>query len=189
MQGSTEVARKEEAMKQVGEAVRVAGIVALAVLGLAGCSGFAEDRSSFTCPAATTVPDLQTIARLVPGGKDEDVQTAGRIASVNSSCNKETAGVATFLSIDFAALRAGPGIKHIDLPYFVAIADSTGNILGKQEFTLGLDFPGEAATMRSTEKVTAHLPLKNPQLGNVYTIVVGFQLTRNEVDFNRAHLQ
>jgi hypothetical protein len=61
--------------------------------------------------------------------------------------------------------------------------------LGKEQFNLGLDFPGEAPTIRSTEKVTAHLPLKNPQLGNIYTIIVGFQLSKNEVDFNRAHQQ
>lgn len=168
---------------------RGAGVFALTALALAGCGSFAEDRSSFTCPAATTVPDLQTIANMGPSGGQDDIRTAGRIATVNSSCDKETGGLATHLSIEFSALRTGPGIKHIDLPYFVAIADNAGNILGKQQFTLGIDFPGDAATARTTDKVTAHLPLKNPQLGNVYTIVVGFQLTKNEIDFNRAHLQ
>ena len=41
--------------------------------------------------------------------------------------------------------------------------------------------------MRTTEKVTAHLPLKNQQLGNIYTVIVGFQLSKNELDFNRTH--
>ena len=163
----------------------LAGFASLALA--AGCSDFGGRNQSFTCPAATTVPELQTIARLADTGKDEDVQMAGRISSVNSTCDKETAGVATFLSIDFAALRTGPQIKHAAFPYFVAIADATGNILGKQEFSLDVDFPGEAPTLRKTEKVTAHLPLKNLQLGNVYTVIVGFQLSKNELDFNRTH--
>jgi len=167
-------------------AVRAVACVALLAL-VAGCSNFAGNKDTFTCPAATTVPDLQTIARLADTGKDDDVQTAGRIAAVNSTCDKETAGVAAFLSIDFATLRTGPSIRHAEFPYFVAIADSTGNILGKQEFTLAVDFPGEAPTMRTTEKVTAHLPLKNQQLGNIYTVIVGFQLSKNELDFNRTH--
>ena len=129
------------------------------------------------------------IRGVAANGKDEDIQTAGRIASVSSSCKDEEGGVVTDLAIDFTALRTGPGVKHIDLPYFVAIADATGNILGKQIFAIGLDFPGETATMKTTEKVTTHLPLKNPQLGDVYTIIVGFQLTRSEIDFNRAHQQ
>jgi hypothetical protein len=176
-------------MNRIGDAMRIGVLVAPALFGLAGCSNFGANQGTFTCPSATTVPDLQTIARLAPGGTDEDVQTAGRIASVSSTCGKDDAGVATYLTIEFSALRTGPNIKHIDLPYFVAIADSTGNILGKQQFNFGLDFPANAPTMRSTETVTAHLPLKNPQLGNVYTVIVGFQLDKNQVDFNRAHLQ
>lgn len=176
-------------MNRVTQAAHRMGIAAVLALGVAECSDFAGRQNTYTCPVATTVPDLQTIARLGTSGQDDDIRTAGRIAAVNSTCDREDAGVATFLSIDFAALRTGPSVKHVDLPYFVAIADSTGNILGKQQFTLGVDFPGEAATVKTTERVTAHLPLKNPQLGNVYTVIVGFQLSKNEIDFNRAHQQ
>ena len=176
-------------MSRVLRAIRAARFVALAALGLTACSDFGPKSTAYTCPAATTVPDLQTIARVAPSGKDDDIQSAGRIAAVRSSCKQEDAGVATDLSIDFSALRTGPSVKHIDLPYFVAIADATGNILGKQIFAIGLDFPGDTPTIKTTEKVTAHLPLKNPQLGDVYTIIVGFQLTKSEVDFNRAHQQ
>ena len=176
-------------MNRVTRAAHRMGIAALVALGVAGCSNFAGKQGTYTCPVATTVPDLQTIAHLGTSGQDSDVRSAGRIALVNSTCDKEDTGVATFLTIDFSALRTGPDIKHIDLPYFVAIADSTGNILGKQQFTLGVDFPGEAPTVKATERVTAHLPLKNAQLGNVYTVIVGFQLSKNEIDFNRAHQQ
>ena len=174
-------------MHRVSGAPRAALLAVSLVLGLAGCSDFGPKSNAYTCPQATTVPDLQTIARLAPSGNDQDVQTAGRIASVSSSCTDEDGGVVASLAIEFTALRTGPAIRHIDLPYFVAIADASGNILGKKVFAIGLDFPGESATLKTTEKVTTHLPLKNPQLGDIYTIIVGFQLTRNEVDFNRAH--
>src|SRR5579863_719073 len=173
-------------MNRVSRAMRGAQLVALSALGVAGCSDFGPKSTAYSCPQAATVPDLQTIARVAPGGAADDVQTAGRIASVTSSCKEEDAGIVANLSIDFTALRTGPRVKHIDLPYFVAVADATGNILGKQVFAIGLDFPGESATMKTTEKVTTHLPLKNPQLGDIYTILVGFQLTRNEIEFNRA---
>ena len=42
---------------------------------------------------------------------------------------------------------------------------------------------------KATDTVTVHIPLKNPQLGNVYTLVVGFQLTKSQLDYNRAHMQ
>lgn len=178
-------------MNRVMRAARAAAFVAPGMLGLAACSGGGGTyKTGYTCPAATTVPELQTLAHLAPNAtSDQNIQSAGRISSVVSSCDKEDAGVATHLSIEFAALRTAPSIQHVDLPYFVAIADSTGNILGKQQFTIGVDFPAGAPTARATDKITAHLPLHDAQLGDVYTVIVGFQLTKNELDFNRAHQQ
>ena len=49
--------------------------------------------------------------------------------------------------------------------------------------------PVTAPTVRATDNITAHLPLENPQLGNVYTVIVGFQLSQSELKFNRAHQQ
>jgi hypothetical protein len=173
-------------MIRVGRAARGVCVVALGGLGLAACSSY---KTGYTCPSATTVPDLQTLANVIPNGDATKVESAGRIASVESSCDKEDAGVVTRLSIDFTALRTTPRVEHLDLPYFVAIADSNGVILGKQEFRVDVAFPKDAPTARATENITAHLPLKNAELGNVYTVIVGFQLTKNELAFNRAHLK
>jgi len=169
--------------------LRTAAVVALAGTGLMGCSGFKAHQESFTCPATTTVPDLQTLADVASNGNQDTVRSAGRISNIAAVCDSETAGIKADLSIEFSALRTTPAVRHLDLPYFVAIADSTGNILGKQEFSVGVDFPGEATVAKTTDKITAHLPLKNVQLGNVYTVIVGFQLTQNELNFNRAHEQ
>jgi hypothetical protein len=173
-------------MNRVTRAARAVCVVALGGLGLCACSTY---KTGYTCPSATTVPDLQTLANLVPNSEEPKVESAGRIASVQSSCDKDKVGVATQLSIEFAALRTTPRVEHLDLPYFVAIADSNGTILGKQEFRVDVPFPKDAPTARATENITAHLPLKNAELGNVYTVIVGFQLTKNELAFNRAHLK
>jgi hypothetical protein len=158
-------------------------------VGLAGCGDFGNKKATYTCPAVSTVPDLQTLAHDAPGPNGQNVQTAGRINAVTLDCSREDKGVASTVSIEFTALRNGPSVRHLDLPYFIAIADSGGNILGKQQFTLGVDFKNDEPTMKATDKVTAHLPLRNPQLANVYTVIVGFQLNKSELDFNRAHQQ
>ena len=67
--------------------------------------------------------------------------------------------------------------------------DANGNILGKQQYTMALSFPPDAQVTKATDLVTVHIPLKNAQLGNVYTVVVGFQLTQSQLDYNRAHMQ
>ena len=52
-----------------------------------------------------------------------------------------------------------------------------------------LSFSPNAQVTKALDIVTVHIPLKNAQLGNVYTLVVGFQLTQSQLDYNRAHMQ
>ena len=169
-------------------------LASLAALVLSGCSNFGTNVGSFTCPATTTVPDLQTIAALPSDVTDaaqadpDRIPSAAKIDLVTSHCAKETGGIESDVTINFTFMRRTLAVRHVDLPYFVALADSTGNILGKREFNLGGDFSGDTDTTATTGKVTMHLPLKNLQLGNVYTIIVGFQLNQAQLDFNRAHL-
>ncbi len=171
--------------------VRRAPLAILAVLlavGLTGCGDFGNKRSTYTCPAISTVPDLQSLAHLAGGPNGQAVQTGGRIDDATLECSREDKdrGVASVVTVSITALRNGPTVRHVELPYFVALADASGNILGKQQFPFALDFKGDDATMRATEKVTVHLPLKNLQLANVYTVLVGFQLSQSELEFNRA---
>jgi hypothetical protein len=162
----------------------------LTTLALAGCSNFGGRGNSYTCPATTTVPQLQTLVQVVPGPNGATIQSSGRINTVTAECDRDgDAGVLSKLTVEFAGLRTTPAINQIALPYFVALADATGNILGKQQYTMTLSFTPDAQITKASDSVTVHIPLKNAQLGNVYTIVVGFQLTQSQLDYNRAHMQ
>ena len=109
---------------------------------------------------------------------------------MTATCAREgDSGIVSTLAIEFAGLRTTPAVARLDLPYFVAMADATGNILGKQQFTVSLNFEPNEPVTKTSDSVTVHVPLKNAQLGNVYTLVVGFQLTQSQLDYNRAHLQ
>ena len=185
MTGSTQATR---ASGRGHIALRSLALVALAAL--AGCSGFGGRQNSYTCPATTTVPDLQTLVTLVPGPNGATIQSSGRLNSVTATCDREGEnGVVSKLTVEFAGLRTTPAVSRLDLPYFVAVADANGTILGKQQFTMTLAFEPNAPVVKANDNITVHLPLKNAQLGNVYTLVVGFQLNQSQLDYNRAHLQ
>jgi hypothetical protein len=170
--------------------VAAASLALSAIAALAGCSTFGGRSNSYTCPATTTVPDLQSLVRLIPGPNGATVQGAGRVNTVTATCDREgDNGVVSYLTIEFTGLRTTPAINYLDLPYFVAMADSEGNILGKRQFIVRLTFEPNAPVTKTSDAVTVHMPLKNAQLGNIYTLVVGFQLTKGELDYNRAHLQ
>lgn len=165
-------------------------VAVLATLVLAGCSNFGGRGNTYTCPATATVPELQTLVLVAPGANGAVIQSSGRINTVTADCDRDgDTGVVAKLTIEFAGLRTTPAVNQVPLPYFVALADATGNILGKQQYTMALSFPTDAQITKATDKVSVHIPLKNAQLGNVYTIVVGFQLTSSQLDYNRAHMQ
>jgi hypothetical protein len=190
MRGSTPEQRASRRTGFVPSGFAGWSLAILALVALAGCSNFGGRGNNYTCPATTTVPDLQTLVLLAPGPNGAAVQSAGRINSVSAECDSDgDHGVQSKLTIEFTGLRTTPAISQIPLPYFVALADTTGNILGKQQYTLVMSFPPDAQVAKANDIVTVHIPLKNAQLGNVYTVVVGFQLTSSQVDYNRAHMQ
>jgi hypothetical protein len=173
---------------QAGFAKR--GLAILALVALAGCSNFGGRGNNYTCPATTTVPELQNLVQVVPGPNGAAIQAAGRINTVSAECDSDgDNGVQSKLTVEFTGLRTSPAVNQIALPYFVALADTTGNILGKQQYTMVMSFAPDAQVTKTNDIVTVHIPLKNAQLGNVYTVVVGFQLTSSQLDYNRAHMQ
>lgn len=176
-------------MDRLPVAARAVGLAVLSVSALAACSDFGGKGNTYTCPTAITSPDLQTIANIAPGNDPTNVLSAGQITRVSSTCGRETAGIEAKVEINFNAMRTNTAVTQITLPYFVAFADNDGNVLGKREFNIAVKFPPNEVSAPALEKITAHLPLKNQQLGNIYTIVVGFQLTQAELSFNRAHLK
>ena len=185
MRGSTPAQRALRRARFVGWSLAI-----LTTLALAGCSNFGGRGNSYTCPATTTVPQLQTLVQVVPGPNGATIQSSGRVNTVTAECDRDgDAGVLSKLTVEFAGLRTTPAINQIALPYFVALADATGNILGKQQYTMTLSFTPDAQITKASDSVTVHIPLKNAQLGNVYTVVVGFQLTQSQLDYNRAHMQ
>lgn len=170
--------------------IALRGLALAALAALAGCSNFGGRANSYTCPATTTVPDLQTLVTVVPGPNGATIQSSGRINTVTAECDREgDNGVVSKLTIEFTGLRTTPAVPRLDLPYFVAVADANGNILGKQQFTMTLGFDVNQPVAKGNDNITVHLPLKNAQLGNVYTLVIGFQLSPSQLDYNRAHLQ
>jgi hypothetical protein len=190
MRGSTPAQRASQRGRFAPAKIAKWSLAILVPLAMAACSNFGNRANTYTCPATTTVPDLQTLVTVVPGVNGAAIQSSGRINQVTTDCDREgDNGVVSKLTIEFAGLRTTPAVNEVGLPYFVALADANGNILGKQQYTMALTFSPDAQVTKALDNVTVHIPLKNAQLGNVYTLVVGFQLTPAQLDYNRAHLQ
>jgi hypothetical protein len=158
---------------------------------LASCSWFGGGDKKVACPNTLIAPDLDALTVMRPGGgtSPADIRLGVKLFSAKSSCTGDKSGVATNTDLLFVAARNDPDLKQSQFTYFVAIADAQQNILAKQDFTLQLEFAPKQNQMRISEAIKENLPLRNAAAAQNYTIVVGLQLSPEEVELNRKRNQ
>ena len=169
--------------------VRIRAVAAAAILGMAVSScGTSSSISKMTCPPLIAAPGTNTIAVFRPGGHSaQDVIIRGRLYQADVHCAREKTGVAANAELTFYAARVSPYIADANLPYFVAVVDPTQKVLAQEGFRLHVVFePGVAIRKMPPEKITVHLPVQNTATAGNYALVVGFQLTPDQLAYNRS---
>lgn len=165
--------------------LRRAAIPGILLLGLAGC-GSTESVGKLVCPTPIIAADLDALAELRPGGSSpEDVRFGVKVLSVNTNCSTEKIGLRAETRIGFLAARADPAVRQGNFAYFVAIADAQHNILNKKQYTVNVEFSPRLNQIRVNDQVTVSLPLHDLSAGGNYNIIVGLQLSAEQLDFNR----
>jgi len=169
--------------------LRAAAPVVLAAL-LVGCSWFGgdsgKDAETLACPTAFIAPGTDAYRVFRPGGTGvADIRFGVKLASVKSTCKLEKDGIVVDTVNSFVAVRNDPDLRQGDFTYFVAVADGQQNILTKRNFTLRVEFDSHQKEMRMVDTIVEHLPLRKVSAGRSYGIVVGLQLSQQELDFNR----
>jgi hypothetical protein len=166
----------------------LSGSVAIAASLLVGCSTKKEVRA---CPKVEVVGDLSHLVKFANGpGRDlSDVAYVARIQDVKSGCVYDKRGVSVdmIVSIVGERARAGAKLKSADIQYFVAITDGSQNIIEKKIFTSRLDLTDDSPHI--DDELGQIIPLSAPpgiapNAGD-HTIIVGFQLTPEEIDYNQ----
>lgn len=186
----------------VNDSRTVRGVFLLALggaLGLSGCADESNVTSVKFAPACPTVNVPGAAAdRIVYDGKGLDIGhliSQAQIVSVQGDCNNgtEDASHRPFTRVRISInlhLERGPAAtaNEITIPYFFAIVRN-GEIVDKKIFETTL--PLEAR--HSSQEFNTPLRLLDvPSGGNAhyspYTLEVGFQLTRQQLDYNFSHL-
>ncbi|MGB0684097.1 MAG: hypothetical protein ACPGOV_15430 [Magnetovibrionaceae bacterium] len=176
------------------------GLLAIAaVLTLGACETFEQMTGQAPppppCPAISFLADASEITRFLPGpGRDlTDVVFTAEMARYAGGCgydvDDETGrGTLTIeMQVTFA-VRRGPAEKQgqVALPYFVTVTDQDRNILNKAVMEGSVGFPGNRTTVQFIDApVVLDLPIRDGIVGTDYKVFLGFQLTRDELDFNR----
>ena len=166
---------------------------AFAFLGvLTALSACADSASTPACPVVAKLPDADRLTRFSGSGHDlTDVAFEARIGDVSATCDYDESGYDVTAKVQFLGTRgpavaAAAGVEQGSFGYFVAIVDSTSKVLARQEFDSNFQFQAKTRS-GVVEELEQKIP---PSSGTApYTIFIGFQLSPDELAFNRGKVR
>ncbi|MGI3778557.1 MAG: hypothetical protein ACRYGC_14800 [Janthinobacterium lividum] len=170
---------------------RAAAALALAALSLAGCDG-SDDPNRFppACPGSAILADAADITRTDGRGHDiTDTVMDGRITGMQGACrdspDRKALDATIRVGMDVGRGPAATG-RTEKVAYFVSV-ERDGRILDKQVMTLDVAFPANTDRVHvEGEAIPLRFPLSKGVTGAAYRILIGFQLTPEQLAANRA---
>ena len=202
--GDRKATRGARARSRVCDRLLIASLAVVVALALGGCAGtkrffkgmFGANPPLPPCPKVFIVGDAERLIKFRPGpGRDlTDVMYEGEIDNFRLVCEHEidedtkTGTLSLELTLVILVER-GPANedRQARYEYFVTLSDNSLNILKKELFASTARFEGNVTRFVFTdEPINMTIPLKAQQTGKDFQIFLGFQLSRDEVDFNRS---
>lgn len=155
-------------------------------LALAGCGG--GESFAPACPGAAILRDAADLTRFRGPGRDlTDMSLDGRITGLQGKCARDGRNAVLTTVTPSLELTRGPAAqgRTAELAYFVAVGRGE-QVLDKQVFALRAEFPPNTDRVRlSGDDVELRLPVKPGETAAAYRVLVGFQLTPEELELNR----
>ncbi len=179
------------------------GLVLAAGLMLAGCEVYDSMRESImgkdvppVCPRVSVLPEGASLTKFLPGpGRDIiDIVYQVEISDILRSCeydiddDTKAGTIEVELTFVIAAERGAADRRRLAaFQYFVAVTDRNKTVLNKNAFDASVTFPGNRGRLTWTDdrKVSLNIPVKAGQSGSDFEIIAGFQMSREEMEFNR----
>lgn len=173
--------------------LRTIVLVGAAGLAVAGCSLFEKD-VVYRCPAVFILEDAKDLTRFKAGpGRDiTDILFEAEIVNFKGGCDydKDEGLVDIELLVQIRVER-GPANRNRDIAfeYFVAIPRFQSQPEGKRILAVKGEFQEKTTRLGYEDELSMTIPVKNPNDGAALEIVLGIQLTPEEVTFNRSRRQ
>lgn len=148
------------------------------------------------CPQVEIVDDLSSISDFVNPQKQTKAHLVSRVdlSSAESTCKLASKSAIVDLKLIFNGKLGAKGrINKNDkpffsYPFFVAVTAPNGKIMAKEIFAASLTYPQNENTHAYFEKLRQIIPIKNKEEAKLYKILIGFQVTPDQLAYNRAHM-
>lgn len=168
----------------------------LAATAVSSCRGsrlaqqFDTTPNAGPCPVVGAIYDAARYIKLDGGGElYPNIEYTGEITDVRLFCRyTDNVPLVAEIEIDFAFGKgpAARGDSH-SYPYFVAVTRRNGKVLARETFATQAEFRGRQVTSSSELVNRITIPRADGSISGVnFEIVVGFELTNEQLEFNRA---
>jgi len=168
------------------------------LLFLSACTGMPGVADPPPCPLVSTLGDAAKITRFIDGpGRDLiDLDFTGHINKLSGQCffeiDPDTGEgiVRVNINTEFKMNRgAGNKTREAVFDYFVSLVDANGVVINKLTFPFTAEYWNNRTFMIGSDApVKLTIPLTGGKTGDDFSIYVGFQLSHEELDFNRGKL-
>jgi predicted small secreted protein len=148
--------------------------------------------SGADCPQVKGLTDLSSISQFSnPKSPSADKLVAtSKLEAIGASCQVAGNAVTVELAFDFSGTLGPVGVKDLNgqanYPYFLTVISPDGSIMSKDVFALSMIYENKQISVRKQDKLRQVIPLMAGQKANEIQIIVGFQLSDDELAYNRS---
>ena len=139
------------------------------------------------CPRAVVGDNAGRLTHFSGAGKDAaNIVFEAEIADLAGSCIYDDNSIEVDLQVQIIAGRGPAGTEdNAKLRYFVAVARTDKTILARDAFDTVIELPADHTRNQTVEELEQTIPISEGQSGEDLVIVVGFEMTPEELEFNR----
>ncbi|HEY0900489.1 MAG TPA: hypothetical protein VGD95_00065 [Micavibrio sp.] len=145
------------------------------------------------CPQVAVVEELKSLTQFevpaapTPGEKISTVAMTG----LDTKCTVTENTVAVDIAVRFDGALGPQAVdwnapsRSFAYPYFIAVTTPTGEILSKEVFAATIRYDQGETAITQQEKTRQVIPLREDSKPGQYEILIGFQLTEDELNYAR----
>lgn len=147
------------------------------------------------CPEVRIVDELSSLTEFAGEGHTDSQNQISQVfmTAVNTACQYSQKNVAIDLKLEFKG-TLGPKAKvrqddkpFFSYPFFVAVLSEKEEILAKEVFSASLSYGRDEQSHTYYESLRQIIPFDDAAEAPGYKVLIGFQLTQDQLAYNRAH--
>lgn len=148
------------------------------------------------CPQVELVSDLSSLSDFSTPNNPNDKNLISRVnlKSAQSTCKLASKSAIVDLTLIFDGALGKKGRQKssdkpfFSYPFFIAITAPNGKIMAKEIFAASLTYGANENEHTYFEKLRQIIPIKNKAHANRYKVLIGFQVTPDQLAYNRDHM-